>query len=198
MQTTLLAQQAVTLLIRRMADPVEEVAEAALASLLEYGPHALTQVMAACEDRDSDRAQRALRWLAESAVFTLTEPNALFAVYAAMTAESGEVRAQAAECLGRLVLAWQGISTNARDEHVGDALARSTGRLCKACRDPDPQVRASAASALAYCQLDDGSEATDVLDALQETLGDNSSRAVREAAALSLGQLAERFASAAN
>lgn len=189
-QTTPLAQQAVSLLIRRMADPVEEVADAALTALLEYGPHALTQVMSACEDSDSDRARRALSWLAGSPQCALSEPNAVLAAYAALTAESGEVRAQAAHCIGSLLAEWQGLAATAQDEHVGAALARSPGRLCKACRDSDPQVRAAAASALGHCRPRDIAEAAAVLDALQEALGDNSSRAVREAAAHALGGLA--------
>jgi HEAT repeat protein len=178
-----LAGAAIDALVRRLADPVPDVADAALEALLEFGALALPAIVAACGDPDVDRAMRAIAWLGRVDVDTPAEVWG--AVHAAQADERAAVRAVALNTAGQL------LSRNAvpQADHAGLTYAdmsTTIGNVCAACRDEDPSVREAAARALAHAPQAN----VEVATALQSALNDQSSRAVREAAARSLGLLA--------
>jgi hypothetical protein len=181
-----LAQQAVAALVRRLADPVPEVADAALEALLEFGAPALEQIRAATADADPDRATRAVLWLARLPRLTLAEPAALDSVFAALRSSDGSLRATAASALGALLSFCVMSGLPGDDGQLRGALDHAHDLLCAGCTDPDPQVREASAHALANALRCDAA----AVDSLRQALNDASSRAVRQAAAQSLGRLA--------
>jgi hypothetical protein len=96
MPRTDLAQQVIAALLRRLADPVTEVADAALESLLEYGDLAVPGVLTALGDLDPDRAVRAGMFLGRLPGLVLADPAVLAGLQQALAAEDGAVRATAA------------------------------------------------------------------------------------------------------
>ena len=185
METSLI-QQAVAALVRRLADPVPEVADTALEALLEFGPPALEQVLAAAQDEDADRATRAVLWLARLPGLVLATPTALDALFAAQHAADGAVRATATSALGSLLSFCIMSGLPGDDGQLGGTLDHAHDVLCAGCTDDDPQVREAAARALGNALHADA----ELVGALRAALNDGTSRAVRQAAAESLGRVA--------
>lgn len=184
--TAPLAQQAIAALVRRLADPVPEVADAALESLLDFGPAAVDPICAATADDDADRATRALLWLGRQPGLTLAAPAALDAVLTALRGADRAVRATAAGALGGLLSHCVMTGLPGGDGELRATLDHAHDLLCAGCTDDDPLVREAAAAALGNALRCDAV----TVECLRSALSDATSRAVRQAAAQSLGRLA--------
>jgi HEAT repeat protein len=191
-----LATSVIAALVRRLGDPVPEVADAALAALVQFDVAALPPAVAACGDSDTERATRAVRLLGLLPDAAGADKKAQEALMRALHDERPVIRAEAANTL-RILMEYLNLQAlmYGRAESDGGTdvfLKAALAELCTACRDADPLVREAAATALGAASR----VSPAIAEALQAALNDHTSRAVREAAARSLGKLADQLSGA--